>query len=127
MILSRPGSFAVLPALFALTTACAPRTPEVVRPVPDGSTPAPIASIADLPPGPAAPEGELIMSQDACQSDADCAPAACCHAAACMSVDKVKPCNVMCTQVCMPGTIDCGGGCLCHAGRCAARLGNGGK
>ena len=39
-----------------------------------------------------------------------------------MSKEKATPCDVLCTQVCQPGTIDCGGGCLCHHGRCAAKL-----
>jgi hypothetical protein len=63
------------------------------------------------------------VSQDACQSDTDCVPATCCHAAACTIREKAQSCdNVMCTQVCQPGTIDCGGGCLCFEGRCAAKL-----
>jgi hypothetical protein len=115
-------SFAAFPALFALVAGCAQATPEAVRPAPDGASSS--APTADLPAPPAA---ELIMSQDACQSDADCVPATCCHAAACMGKERAKPCDVMCTQVCQPGTIDCGGGCLCHDGLCAARLGNGGK
>ncbi len=123
MIPSCLRTFAMFPVLFAIG-ACGTSTPEAVRPAPDGSTPVPIASGADIP---RAPATELVMSQDVCQSDADCVPAACCHASACMRADNVKPCNVMCTQVCEPGTIDCGGGCLCHHGLCAARLGNGGK
>jgi hypothetical protein len=124
MALPRSRSFALIPALFALFTACGPTTPEAVRPAPDSAVPAPSTSAADLPPLPA---GELVMSQDACKSDADCVPASCCHATACMSVSKAKPCNLMCTQVCEPGTLDCGGACLCHEGRCAAKLGNGGR
>jgi hypothetical protein len=28
----------------------------------------------------------------------------------------------MCTHMCMPNTIDCGGGCFCQAGQCSAKL-----
>jgi hypothetical protein len=114
MTLLRLRSLAAFPVLVALV-ACGPSTPEAVRPAPGSATSPPVASVP-------APPTDLVISQDACQSDADCAPAACCHAAACMSADKVKPCNMMCTQVCQPGTIDCGGGCLCHQGHCAAKL-----
>ncbi|MEP7122953.1 MAG: hypothetical protein ABJE95_18645 [Byssovorax sp.] len=117
----RPASpFATFAALFVLLTACGPTTPEAVPPASDSPAPTPTGSTA-------APPGGLVMSQDVCKVDADCVPAACCHAAACMSVDKAKPCNMMCTQVCEPGTLDCGGSCLCHEGHCAAKLGNGGK
>ena len=124
MPLPRLRSFASFPALFTLVTACGPTTPEAVRPAPASTTVVPVPLAADPP---ATPTAELVMSQDGCKSDADCVPAACCHAAACMSVDKAKPCNMMCTQICEPGTLDCGGACLCQQGRCAARFGNGGR
>ena len=73
-------------------------------------------------PAPSA-EGELVISDDACETDADCVPAACCHAAACVAAGNAPDCaDVMCTADCQYGTMDCGGGCLCHEGRCAARL-----
>ena len=122
MALSRLRSFAAFPALFALLTGCGPTTPEAARPPADSA--APTASVAAPP---SAPPGELVMSQDACKSDADCVPASCCHASACMSASKAKLCNMMCTQSCEPGTLDCGGSCLCRDGRCAAKLGNGGQ
>lgn len=65
----------------------------------------------------------LVLSDDACESDADCVPAACCHAAACVGRANAPDCSdSMCTMECRYGTLDCGGGCLCHEGRCAARL-----
>jgi hypothetical protein len=65
----------------------------------------------------------LVVSEDACETDADCVPAACCHAAACVGRTNAPPCgDAMCTQECRYGTLDCGGACLCHEGRCAARL-----
>ena len=58
-----------------------------------------------------------------CETDADCVPAGCCHAAACVGTANAPDCtDMMCTQECRYGTLDCGGRCLCHEGRCAARL-----
>jgi hypothetical protein len=66
---------------------------------------------------------DLVVGEDACESDADCVPAGCCHAAACVAQANAPTClDVMCTQECRYGTLDCGGSCLCHEGRCAARL-----
>lgn len=82
-------------------------------------------------PGPGAEPGEpaagggdnLVVGNDPCTTDADCVPADCCHAAACVAQANAPSCgDAMCTQECRFGTIDCGGGCLCHEGRCAARL-----
>lgn len=67
--------------------------------------------------------GRIVLGDDACTSDSDCVPADCCHAAACVARANAPSCgDVMCTMECRYGTIDCGGGCLCHEGRCAARL-----
>ncbi|MCB9632309.1 MAG: hypothetical protein H6721_09280 [Sandaracinus sp.] len=66
---------------------------------------------------------DLVLSEDACETDEDCVPAGCCHAAACVGTANAPSCgDVMCTQECRYGTLDCGGRCLCHEGRCAARL-----
>jgi hypothetical protein len=65
----------------------------------------------------------LVMSDDACTSDADCVPSGCCHPASCVAAGHAEACgDVMCTAECRYGTLDCGGACLCHEGRCAARL-----
>ncbi|MCA9607533.1 MAG: hypothetical protein KC619_18125 [Myxococcales bacterium] len=67
--------------------------------------------------------GELAVGEDPCETDADCVPAGCCHAAACVAQANAPDCGeVMCTSDCQFGTLDCGGACLCHEGRCAARL-----
>jgi hypothetical protein len=64
-----------------------------------------------------------VSSSDRCKVDADCVPAACCHPAACTSRDKAPACaDIGCTADCRPATIDCGGGCACIDGVCAARL-----
>lgn len=66
---------------------------------------------------------EPVKSGDRCRLDADCVAASCCHAAACASRDKAPACaDVACTEDCRPATIDCGGGCACIDGVCAARL-----
>jgi len=66
---------------------------------------------------------DLVLSDDACETDADCVPAECCHAAACVAQANAPACeDAMCTMDCRYGTLDCGGRCLCHDGRCAARL-----
>ena len=68
-------------------------------------------------------EPRLVVGEDACETDADCVPAGCCHPAACVAQANAPTCGeVMCTADCRPDTMDCGGGCLCHEGRCAARL-----
>ena len=65
----------------------------------------------------------LVVSNDVCQTDADCVPAGCCHAAACVARANAPACgDAMCTEECRFGTLDCGGACLCHEGHCAARL-----
>jgi hypothetical protein len=67
--------------------------------------------------------GGLVVGDDSCTSDSDCVPAKCCHASACVAKANAPDCKgVMCTQECQYGTLDCGGRCLCHEGRCAAKL-----
>jgi hypothetical protein len=42
--------------------------------------------------------GALVVGEDACQSDADCVPAGCCHADACVARTRAPDCGgVMCT------------------------------
>jgi len=68
-------------------------------------------------------EEDLVVGEDGCATDTDCVPDACCHAAACVGAGHAPACGeAMCTQECRYGTLDCGGGCLCREGRCAARL-----
>ncbi|MEM7159488.1 MAG: hypothetical protein AAF799_42005 [Myxococcota bacterium] len=68
-------------------------------------------------------ESKLVVSEHACQTDADCAPASCCHATACVAAGDAPACDEMvCTTECAEGTMDCGGGCLCHEGFCTAQL-----
>ncbi len=61
----------------------------------------------------------------ACQSNADCVPATCCHPNACVPKAKAPKCDkVACTMNCKPRTLDCGGGrCECAAGACTVKLG----
>ncbi|AUX28988.1 MULTISPECIES: hypothetical protein [Sorangium] len=92
---------------------------------PPGSNAPPAPEPATTPT--AAPTDDSIaVGSDPCQSDADCVPVCGCHPAACVAKATAPACEEgrICTQECRPGTMDCGGGCLCHEGRCAARLVN---
>ncbi|WP_437815200.1 hypothetical protein [Sorangium sp. So ce1078] len=95
---------------------------------PPGSNTPPVQDPATPPaatPPAATPPGETIVAgSDPCQRDADCVPVCGCHPAACVAKATAPACEggMMCTQECRPGTMDCGGGCLCKEGRCAARL-----
>ena len=63
------------------------------------------------------PEDEMDM----CSVDSDCVPATCCHATDCVNARFKPDCSgMMCTMNCVPGTVDCGGGCTCVSGRCEA-------
>ena len=58
-----------------------------------------------------------------CVTDADCVPAACCHASSCVPADQAPECaGIFCSAECQSGTIDCGGGCFCNNGKCDAHL-----
>jgi hypothetical protein len=60
-------------------------------------------------------------SSASCSQDSDCIPAECCHPTSCTTAPTKKPCNLMCTEVCMPGTMDCGqGSCKCINSKCEA-------
>jgi hypothetical protein len=65
----------------------------------------------------------IVVSDDTCTTDADCVPGGCCHPATCVAQAHAPTCgDAVCTTECRYGTLDCGGGCLCQAGHCAARL-----
>ncbi len=58
-----------------------------------------------------------------CRTDADCVKATCCHPTACVPRAEAPKCDgIACTMDCRPGTLDCGGACVCTDGRCDARL-----
>ncbi len=62
-----------------------------------------------------------------CETDSDCVPATCCHASECMNKRYELDCSgVVCTQECVPGTIDCGGYCKCENNNCIVVPGSGG-
>ena len=74
-----------------------------------------VAENAATPAEPAEP------AMTACASDADCVPASCCHAKACvLKSEAPKNCKeMMCTAECREGTMDCGkGSCGCKDGAC---------
>jgi hypothetical protein len=84
------------------------------------------------PPGSPAAVAAKVLSKDECQTDADCVPAAPCHASTCAPAPH-KVANVPCTMECRGGTVDCGyNHCGCVKGRsgkkvCALVPGSGGK
>jgi len=55
-----------------------------------------------------------------CISDLDCVPATCCHPSRCVPKQQAPNCEgIVCTQECVPGTLDCGQGrCICKFGKC---------
>lgn len=66
---------------------------------------------------------ELRMGTDPCKKDSDCVKETCCHASMCVSKDKAPSCkDAVCTLDCKYGTMDCGGGCVCKDGKCAANV-----
>lgn len=56
-----------------------------------------------------------------CSVDSDCVPASCCHATSCVPKSQAPNCDaVACTMNCEPGTLDCGGSCVCQESKCSA-------
>lgn len=55
-----------------------------------------------------------------CLTDADCVPASCCHPDSCTPAVRAPNCtDIVCTEECVPGTLDCGQGhCACMNGSC---------
>ncbi len=89
---------------------------------PPPPAPEPSDDGGETPPAPEQPT-ELVQGDAPCEVDADCVPGACCHPAKCVAVGDAPACgDAMCTMDCQAGTMDCGGGCLCQEGRCAARI-----
>lgn len=66
---------------------------------------------------------KIVATDVPCQRDDDCVKASCCHASTCVARADAPDCSQsMCTADCQAGTMDCNGGCLCQAGKCAAKL-----
>ena len=63
-----------------------------------------------------------VLSQDACTSDADCAPEAPCHSEACVAKAKARPLlpGMSCTAILRCDTTDANL-CGCFDGRCGLR------
>ncbi|MBN2459232.1 hypothetical protein JXB28_03015 [Candidatus Woesearchaeota archaeon] len=58
-----------------------------------------------------------------CTTDSDCIPAQCCHPTTCKPGKEQPECAaVLCDMSCQPGTMDCGGKCVCQEGKCVAQL-----
>jgi hypothetical protein len=96
---------------------------EPEQPAPDKPEPTKPAGSKPDPSKPPKPKIELRMGTDPCKKDSDCVKATCCHASMCVSKDKAPSCkDAVCTLDCKYGTMDCGGGCLCKDGKCAANV-----
>lgn len=64
-----------------------------------------------------------LFEEEGCKADEDCVPATCCHADSCVNVENKPDCTgIMCTMECAPGTLDCGGKCVCEGNVCTAQL-----
>ena len=59
-----------------------------------------------------------------CAFDSDCVPASCCHPSSCVTKEQAPNCKgIMCSQVCEPGTLDCGqGSCICENNKCKTTI-----
>lgn len=59
-----------------------------------------------------------------CSSDAHCVQEQCCHATSCININFKPNCEeIMCTEECVPNTLDCGlGRCVCQNHECKAVL-----
>ena len=56
-----------------------------------------------------------------CQVDSDCVPKQACHPTDCVpSGQEDNKEGIACTEECKPGTLDCGGRCICQQGQCEA-------
>ncbi len=114
--LVRPGS----PAIAALSGSAPTVSPAIASQVSAGS-PAIAALEGRFPQSlPLEPAGTIVVGTDVCQTDADCVPDGC-HATSCVAAAQMAPGELACTADLRYGTTD-GGGCLCQAGLCAARL-----
>lgn len=97
--------------------------PTETAPAPAGTEAPTSAPTGETPPPPAG-STSIVVSKDACKTDDDCAPTTCCLATACGAASKAPDCSaVRCRRDCSQPTIECGGGCLCQNGFCAAKLG----
>ena len=71
-------------------------------------------------------EDDAVAGSEAskkCESDADCVPSQCCHAPACVAKADAPNCeDIMCSDDCQEGTMDCGAGsCACVEGVCEVK------
>ncbi len=59
-----------------------------------------------------------------CTSDSDCMPEQACHPTSCINKKfESNKKGTFCTQVCEPGTLDCGqGSCICENNKCKVKF-----
>lgn len=67
-------------------------------------------------------KGEFIIKETYCTSNSDCVPDNCCHASSCVNKNNAPKCTgILCSQVCVPGTLDCNqGSCGCVKNKCTS-------
>ena len=67
---------------------------------------------------------EQPLNNKACNLDRDCVPATCCHPTTAVNTESAPACSgIMCTDECVPATIDCGQGEIkCVHNACTAVL-----
>lgn len=128
----RPTLGVLVPmAIGAVSTllGCPPRHPAVVardaaEPRASGTS-ASLASAgsSDLPGVASASGATVAWFPFACATDADCVPEAACHPSRCVNPGEagvLEP-GTMCSQVCVPDTLDCG------QAKCGCRRGDNGR
>ena len=61
-------------------------------------------------------------SKTLCERDDDCIADSCCHSRKCVAKSAAPKCSgIVCSQECVPGTLDCGqGSCSCVNNECEA-------
>jgi hypothetical protein len=141
--LSRPLAFVAVFALAPLV-ACPATTPAPTMPaVADSSSASVVASVSASAAAPSVsasastsgstsvwslPRGAVsasVFSDDACAADDECAPLATCHPNKCVAVAHrgALAHGTMCTEICMPGSVDCGmNHCACAASPKGAKV-----
>ncbi|HLF53807.1 MAG TPA: hypothetical protein VI544_01380 [Candidatus Nanoarchaeia archaeon] len=67
---------------------------------------------------------DSVKDENSCVYDSDCIKDSCCHASSCVAAENAPEClGVVCSQECVPGTLDCGqGSCKCVNNKCGVSL-----
>lgn len=115
----------VVTGMFLLFPSCQPTAGYRSSTVTGGTSPPPqVPEMGGAPAvQPSAPRPRPRVTEPACTRDDDCVPGGCCHPSTCVPRTQAPDCSeVICTQECRPGTLDCGGRCACEGGVCVAHF-----